>query len=114
MTKDSIQIADAAAKRMKDFLANQEEGLGLRLSAVRTHCMGGRGFGYELSPERTPSPEDVLVEANGVKLYVDPATQSLVKGIEIDYVEDWRGAGFTFDNPNAVRKCPCGHHDLLN
>ena len=52
--------------------------------------------------------DDRMIEANGVKVYVDTKSVDLLKGSEIDYVDTLMGAGFTVNNPNAVSGCGCG------
>jgi iron-sulfur cluster assembly accessory protein len=44
-----------------------------------------------------------------VLIYVDMASAQYLKGTVIDYVKSLNGAGFKFNNPNAVRTCGCGH-----
>ena len=58
--------------------------------------------------EDQPTPEDQVLEANGVKVYVDGQSVQYVKGSQIDYVDTLMGAGFTVNNPNAVSGCGCG------
>jgi Fe-S cluster assembly iron-binding protein IscA len=38
---------------------------------------------------------------------VEPAHEPHLKGMTVDFITDAKGAGFTFDNPNAS-KCACG------
>ena len=35
------------------------------------------------------------------------------QGAALDYVETPKEAGFKLENPNAIAKCPCGHHDIF-
>src|ERR1044072_749325 len=58
--------------------------------------------------EDAPTPEDNLLDVNGVKVYVDGQSIPLLKGSEIDYVDTLMGAGFTVNNPNAVAAGGCG------
>jgi iron-sulfur cluster assembly protein len=58
--------------------------------------------------EDQPTPEDNVLEANGVRVYVDGQSVPLLKGASIDYVDTLMGAGFTVNNPNAVTGCGCG------
>ena len=58
--------------------------------------------------EDAPTAEDRVLEANGVKVYVDGSSVDLLQGSEIDYVDTLMGAGFTVNNPNAVAACGCG------
>jgi iron-sulfur cluster assembly protein len=58
--------------------------------------------------EDAPTAEDKVLEANGVKVYVDGNSVDLLKGSQIDYVDTLMGACFTVNNPNAVAACGCG------
>jgi iron-sulfur cluster assembly protein len=55
-----------------------------------------------------PTPEDNVLHANGVRVYIDQNSVPLILGSEIDYVDTLMGAGFTVNNPNAVSGCGCG------
>ena len=59
--------------------------------------------------EDQPADDDLTVETNGVKLYVDEMSVQYVGGSQIDYEESLMGGGFRILNPNAVRSCGCGH-----
>jgi iron-sulfur cluster assembly protein len=52
--------------------------------------------------------DDFVLEYAGIRLLVDPESAPLLKGAEIDYVEDIMKSGFTIFNPNASRSCACG------
>jgi len=69
---------------------------------------GCSGFRYGMMIEDSPTEDDRLLEANGVRVYVDGKSVDLLKGSEIDYVDTLMGAGFTVNNPNAVAACGCG------
>jgi iron-sulfur cluster assembly protein len=58
--------------------------------------------------EDAPTPEDRILDSNGIKVYVDDGSVKLLTGAEIDYVDTLMGAGFTVNNPNAVAACGCG------
>jgi iron-sulfur cluster assembly accessory protein len=58
--------------------------------------------------EDAPTADDQMVEANGIKVYVDGHSLELITGSEIDYVDTLMGAGFTVNNPKAVAACGCG------
>lgn len=48
-----------------------------------------------------PAPSDIVVEAGGVTLLLDPLSASRANGVKIAAVETPRGTGFRIDNPNA-------------
>jgi iron-sulfur cluster assembly protein len=58
--------------------------------------------------EDSPLPDDNVVEANGIRVYVDGKSVTYLSGSQIDYVDTLMGAGFTVNNPNAVSACGCG------
>jgi iron-sulfur cluster assembly protein len=53
-------------------------------------------------------PGDLMFEDRGLKVYIDPASLPLLRGITIDFVICMQGSGFTFDNPQAKSSCSCG------
>jgi iron-sulfur cluster assembly protein len=58
--------------------------------------------------EDAPTPDDRVLDASGIRVYVDGQSVDLLKGAQIDYVDTLMGAGFTVNNPNAVAACGCG------
>jgi iron-sulfur cluster assembly accessory protein len=54
------------------------------------------------------SPDDTVVERDGVKVFVDMKSHELLAGTTIDFIVALEGSGFTFENPNATSSCSCG------
>jgi iron-sulfur cluster assembly protein len=101
-----VRITDAAAGKLRELtVAEANPNIGLR---VYVYSGGCSGFRYGMMLEDQPTSEDVSVENNGVKVYVDAASTQYLTGSEIDYVDTLMGAGFTVNNPNAVSACGCG------
>jgi len=101
-----LSLTDAAASKLRELTAEEPgEALGLR---VYVYSGGCSGFRYGMMLEDQPTNEDVTIEANGVRVYVDGESSQYIKGSEIDYVDTLMGAGFTVNNPNAVSACGCG------
>ncbi len=108
-----LSFSNLAASKVREYL--QQSGRPdstIRLSLVRTHCMGGRGYSYTVD-EDSLGEGDVLVEDKGVKVLVKADLSQYLKGTEIDYMDAIQGGGLVVNNPNALGKCPCGHHDIL-
>jgi iron-sulfur cluster insertion protein len=102
-----VTLTEAAAKKVETL--RLEEGKpewGLRLRVVGGGCSG---FSYELGWEDAAQEGDQVVEAGGVKVYVDPASVQYVGGAQIDYVDSLYGSGFSINNPNSKGSCGCGH-----
>jgi iron-sulfur cluster assembly protein len=109
-----VTFTDGAASRLREVMAGKnQQTCGIRLAVVRTHCMGGKGYENKLALEDSPREDDEISEHNGIKLCVDPASASFLRGAEVDFVDTPEGAGFKVNNPNVVAKCPCGHHDIF-
>jgi iron-sulfur cluster assembly protein len=101
-----VNLTDAAATKLRDLTKEETNpSIGLRVYVYSGGCSGYR---YGMMLEDAPTPEDRILEANGVKVYVDGQSVNLLQGSEIDYVDTLMGAGFTVNNPNAVTACGCG------
>ena len=77
--------------------------------ALRVAVVGGgcSGFSYQLSFDE-PTPEDRVLEYDGVRVVIDPTSAPYLAGTEIDFVESLHGGGFKFSNPRATHTCGCG------
>ena len=101
-----VNLTDAAASKLRDLTKEETNpAIGLRVYVYSGGCSGYR---YGMMLEDAPTADDRILEANGVKVYVDGNSVSLLQGSEIDYVDTLMGAGFTVNNPNAVTACGCG------
>ncbi len=101
-----LSLTDAAATKLAELTKEETNpDVGLRVYVYSGGCSGYR---YGMMLEDAPSAEDKVLEANGVKVYVDGSSIALLQGSQIDYVDTLMGAGFTVNNPNAVSGCGCG------
>lgn len=106
MVRQVISLTPAAADRVRQLLATKGEGaVGLKLDVKPSGCSG---FSYQLDFAREVRAGDEVVDADGVKVVVDPRAVLYVLGTELDYVEDKLGAQFVFRNPNEKARCGCG------
>lgn len=101
-----VSLSDAAVSKLLELTKEETNpAIGLR---VYVYSGGCSGFRYGMMLEDAPTPEDRILDASGIKVYVDGGSVDLLKGSEIDYVDTLMGAGFTVNNPNAVAACGCG------
>ena len=101
-----VSLTDAAAMKLRELTKEEASpDIGLRVYVYSGGCSGYR---YGMMLEDAPTAEDKVLEANGVKVYVDGNSVALLEGSQIDYVDTLMGAGFTVNNPNAVTACGCG------
>lgn len=99
LTQEATIAVKAAMSR-----AGQTNG-GLRIMVTSGGCAG---YKYVLGLDAEPRSDDAVIEAHGIKLFIDHESQPVLDGMQIGFVESIEGSGFTFDNPNAASKCGCG------
>lgn len=103
---NTINITDAAAKKIKELLKNEKkEGFALRIEIVSGGCSG---FSYALDFDNSKKEGDREIKNNGIKIYVDKESFELLKGCEVDFIDSLHGSGFKIENPNAQSTCGCG------
>ena len=106
MSETSFSVSESAAKRIA-FLASREA----KPVMMRVAVLGGgcSGFQYNFSFEDQRNEDDLLIERDGATVVVDSTSLELLKGSELDYVEEMVGASFQVKNPNATSSCGCGN-----
>ncbi len=104
----TIHLTPKAAEEVLKFMAAEkltvEQG-GLRISVKPGGCSG---FKYDLNVEEGPDADDLILDAEGIRLFVDGFSLPYLNGVKIDYVSSMQGSGFTFENPNSTGGCGCG------
>ncbi len=105
-TGPQVSLTESAAKRIAELKVqeNVPEAF-LRLAVSGGGCSG---FQYGFSFDDQRNADDAVFERAGVALVIDTTSLELVKGAEIDFVEDLMGASFQVRNPNASSSCGCG------
>lgn len=101
----AITLSDAAAERVKSFLANRGKGLGVRLGVKTTGCSG---LAYVLEFVDELNDDDVVFEDKGVKVIVDPKSNLYLDGTRLEFIKEGLNEGFEFVNPNVKGECGCG------
>jgi len=96
-----LTVTAQAAEKLKEALEQEgKPNWGLRLIAQAGGC-NCCGPSYGLFPEKESQPNDTVISEGGVKLFIDPASMTLLKGATIDFVDHPQyGQGFTIENPN--------------
>lgn len=102
----SVSMTAAAAKRVQVLAAGEgNPALMLRLAVSGGGCSG---FSYGFSLDAATTPEDRVFDQHGARLVIDDVSLDLLKGGEVDYVEDLLASSFRVTNPNAKSTCGCG------
>jgi iron-sulfur cluster assembly accessory protein len=101
-----VSLTAKAVEMVKDAIAKENlDGYGIRVGVVGGGCSG---FQYSMDFEKEARVTDMVLEQDGIKLFVDPMSQMYLMGVTVDYVVGLQGAGFKFNNPNAKSTCGCG------
>jgi len=101
-----VTLSASAAKRVA--VLRQQENAPAAFLRLAVSGGGCSGFRYDFSFDKARKDDDLAFERDGVTLVVDEVSLDLVKGAEIDFVEDMMGASFQVRNPNAASSCGCG------
>ena len=101
----TISLTPTAHARIRGYLDADSSALGLRFGVSKTGCSG---WGYKADMAREQRADDQVFDANGVQIYVDAESLTLVDGTEIDFVKQGLNEQFVFRNPNVAGECGCG------
>lgn len=101
----SIQLAPAALERVRGYLTEAPDALGMRFGVKRTGCSG---WGYLADLARDQREGDTVFEQDGIRIFVDADSLELVDGTRIDFLKQGLNEQFVFKNPNVAAECGCG------
>jgi iron-sulfur cluster assembly protein len=105
----AIKLTERAAvevQRVKDEQKLEQE-MFLRIGVAGGGCSG---FNYTMGFDNSfDAKRDSKFICHGVDVVVDKKSSLFLDGTTVDWFESIERRGFTFDNPNAVKTCGCGH-----
>jgi iron-sulfur cluster assembly accessory protein len=99
-----VNITEKALNFIKRSV-EEEKSLGFRIDIVPGGC---QGTVYELSFVREVDHSDLVMQEDGVDIYIAAQAVIFVTGMTMDYVSNPMGSNLVFENPNARFKCECG------
>jgi len=101
-----LTITPAAVAQIKTLLeARGKPAYGIRIG---TKTKGCNGMTYTLEYADAKNPLDEEVEAQDLKVLVDPRAILFLLGTEMDFQTNELTSGFVFTNPNEKGRCGCG------
>jgi iron-sulfur cluster assembly protein len=106
-TPEHLTFSEAGARKAAELIKKS----GKENAAIRVYVKSGgcSGYSYGMAIDDRALEGDQLIEDQGVKMLVDKMSWPLLKGSQVDYVENMMGGGFNVVNPNATSSCGCGH-----
>ncbi|HXV01075.1 MAG TPA: iron-sulfur cluster insertion protein ErpA [Caulobacteraceae bacterium] len=105
MMKHDITLSAAAANRLRAIAAREGRPVMLRVAVDGGGCSG---FQYRFDLIESAEDDDLTIERDGAAAVVDVVSVALLKGSEIDFVDELAAAEFKVRNPNAKSSCGCG------
>ena len=105
MNESQITLTERAASHVKDFLAKQGHGIGLRVGVKPAGCSGHQ---YIIEAADAIQDHDQTFDINGVQVVIDELSLKYLAGTELDYVTEGLNSSFRFNNPNVTDTCGCG------
>ena len=96
-----IKITDKAIKHINSLLLDKEKGSFFRIAIKGGGCSG---FQYEFSIDKETHDDDLKQE----NIVIDKNSADLLKGSEIDFVDELIGSSFKITNPQSKSSCGCG------
>ena len=101
-----LKLTSSAVKKVNEIMiAEKKKGHGLRVAVLSGGCAG---YSYDLSVQKEGKNDDMVIEQDGIKIFVAKESAEMLEGIEIEYVDTLNESGFKFNNPNAKHGCGCG------
>tara|TARA_S200000501_G_scaffold377396_1_gene435635 strand:- start:1765 stop:2082 length:318 start_codon:yes stop_codon:yes gene_type:complete len=96
-----IKFTDKAIKQINFLLSKKNKGSFFRIAIKGGGCSG---FQYDFSYDDQANNDD-LVQDN---ILIDQQSANMLKGSEIDFVEELIGESFKITNPQTKSSCGCG------
>ncbi len=100
-----FDMSAAAAKKIRELAAEEPAGAGLRVAVEGGGCAG---FQYDIAMAPGPGADDIVLERDGARLFVDAVSRPFLAGAVLDWREELIGSAFKVLNPNAKSSCGCG------
>ena len=101
-----LMFTENAQKAISRFIKGSEAPVeGLRISVTGGGCSGMQ---YGLALEEAARSDDAVMKVGELKIFIDPFSAPMLKGVTVDFHDDMEGSGFKFENPNATASCGCG------
>jgi iron-sulfur cluster assembly accessory protein len=105
MTSSELTLSPSAAQHIHAIGKAEGRPVMLRVAVEGGGCSG---FQYQFDLVEEAQPDDLRIERDGAAALVDEMSLVLLKGSEIDFVDELAGAEFRVRNPNAKSSCGCG------
>ena len=98
-----VNVTPTAIQAIQELMTEKNlVGYAFRLFIAGKSCSG---YQYGMSLDDSISETDSSIEISGIKVVVDNDSLELIKGSNLDFIDDERGKGFLIENPNMQQSC---------
>jgi len=102
-----MTFSTSAKNQLKKLIAASDK----KNTILRITVSGGgcSGFQYHFDFGKDINDDDLAINSGDETLgAIDETSYELLKGSQIDYVDDLGGSFFKINNPNSTATCGCG------
>ena len=109
-TQSMITVSNKAVAKIKELMA-EHKSIGINIAILSGGCSG---IEYALGYVEEEPKDKKSIEVDDIKFFYNPDEELLIKGADIDLVENSFGAGFLVTNKNQMscgggcESCTCG------
>jgi iron-sulfur cluster insertion protein len=96
-----IKFTEKAIKQIDQLLSKKDKGSFFRIAIKGGGCSG---FQYDFSFDQKQNDDDL----KHLNILIDKTSADLLKGSEIDYVEELIGNSFKINKHQSKSSCGCG------
>jgi iron-sulfur cluster insertion protein len=100
-----VTLTGSAVSKIKELLAEEAHEQALRIAVTGGGCSG---FQYALGFDTDQHPDDIVLEQDGVRVFIDEMSAEYLAGASVDFQDGLNGKGFAIENPNSTGSCGCG------
>jgi iron-sulfur cluster assembly protein len=101
----SVTLTASAAERVKQYLSQNPDGIGLSVAVRKSGCSG---WSYVLDIACEVKADERVFQSHGIDVRVPEHSLQQLEGTEIDFVSQGLNQQFMFRNPRVTGECGCG------
>ena len=96
-----VTFTDAAKAHVVAFLKEEEEPLAVRIEVLDSSPLAPK-YDLSLIEESEKEPNDTIYDLGEFEVVVPTASEELLQGAIVEWVESMQGSGFKIENPNII------------
>ena len=103
-----VELSQTAQDHIRTFSTEHRDEISGKFFRIYVEGGGCSGFQYGFTFDELKEGDEKIALPNGMTILIDAMSINYLSGSTVDYVDDFRGAGFLVKNPQATSTCGCG------